>query len=100
MSEYFTYLARCSDNSLYAGYCRDVHAREQKHNSGEGAKYTRSRRPVKIVYCERFLDRSEAMKRESQIKGWTRQEKENLIQHGKINPKNGRMILIFKKALE
>ncbi len=79
---YFTYLARCADNSLYTGYCKNVTVREQKHNSGEGAKYTRQRRPVKIVYFEEFLNRSEAMKRESQIKSWTKKKKENLITSG------------------
>ncbi len=48
--KYYFYLARCADNSLYAGYCADVKSREAKHNSGDGAKYTRQRRPIKIIY--------------------------------------------------
>ncbi len=79
MKKYFTYLARCSDNTLYTGYCTDVSGREAKHNAGEGARYTRSRRPVKIVYWEEFQSRSEAMRRESQIKRWSRVKKELLI---------------------
>jgi putative endonuclease len=76
---YYTYLARCSDNSIYTGYCVDLDARENKHNKGEGAKYTRSRRPIKIIYSEKYTTKSEAMKREIQIKGWTKAQKENLI---------------------
>lgn len=73
------YLARCSDDSLYAGYCRDIAEREKTHNDGTGAKYTRSRRPVQIVYSEEYATRSEAMKREAEIKGMSRGEKEDLI---------------------
>ena len=76
---YYTYLARCSDNSLYTGYCVNLDARENKHNKGEGAKYTRSRRPIKIVYFEKYQTKSEALKREIQIKSWTKTEKENVI---------------------
>ncbi|MCH8049197.1 GIY-YIG nuclease family protein [Patescibacteria group bacterium] len=79
---YYTYIARCSDNSLYTGYCIDISAREKKHNEGEGAKYTRQRTPVKIVYFEEFQNRTEAMKRERQIKGWPRKKKENLLKYG------------------
>ncbi|MBT7007161.1 GIY-YIG nuclease family protein [Candidatus Falkowbacteria bacterium] len=79
---YYTYLARCNDNSLYTGYCVDILKREKKHNKGEGAKYTRQRRPVKIVYFEEYESRSEAMKREIQIKGWIKEKKENLIKYG------------------
>ncbi|PCI25652.1 hypothetical protein COB57_00320 [Candidatus Peregrinibacteria bacterium] len=76
---YFTYLARCSDNSLYTGYCVDINAREDKHNSGEGAKYTRSRRPVKIVYFEGYDTKTEAMRREFEIKKWSKKQKEAFI---------------------
>lgn len=79
---YYTYLARCADNSLYTGYCRNVSEREKAHNSGKGAKYTFSRRPVKIVYFEEFQTRSDAMKREAQIKKWSRLKKENLVDSG------------------
>lgn len=79
---YFFYFARCSDNSLYAGHCKNVENRETKHNKGEGAKYTRNRRPIKIIYFETFKTRSEAAKKESEVKKWTRNKKENLIKHG------------------
>ena len=79
---YFIYLARCSDNTLYTGSCNNVKAREIKHNKGEGAEYTKQRRPIKMIYLERFKTLIEARKREKQIKGWTRIKKENLIKHG------------------
>jgi putative endonuclease len=72
-------MARCNDNSLYTGYCKDVNSREKKHNSGDGAKYTRQRRPVKIIYFEKFEIRTEAMRRERQIKKLSKIEKENLL---------------------
>ena len=77
--KYFTYLARCNDNSLYTGYCSNIKNREEKHNKGEGAKYTKQRRPVKIIYFEKFNSIKEAMTREKQIKKWTRAKKENLV---------------------
>jgi putative endonuclease len=78
MSYYF-YLARCSDNSLYVGSCNDIQKREDTHNSGDGAAYTRARRPVKIIYSEQFNTLVEARKREKQVKGWVRDKKEKLI---------------------
>ncbi len=79
MAVYYFYLARCKDNTLYAGYCANIKDREAKHNKGEGAKYTKARRPIQIVYFEEFSTRSEAMKREAEIKSWSKAEKENLI---------------------
>jgi putative endonuclease len=78
MPHYF-YFARCSDGSLYAGTCINVKERETKHNEGKGAKYTRSRLPVKIVYTEEFETLSEARKREALVKTWSKTEKEQLI---------------------
>ncbi len=76
---FYTYIARCNDNSLYTGYCKDLSSREKKHNLGEGAKYTRQRRPIKIIYFEKFETRVEAMRKERQIKKWSKIKKENLI---------------------
>ncbi len=76
---HFFYLARCDDGSLYAGTCVDLAKREQKHNSGSGAKYTRSRRPVQIVHSEEYESLSEARRRESEVKKWTKQKKESLV---------------------
>lgn len=78
MSFYF-YLARCSDDSLYAGYCKNLTERETAHNNGKGAKYTRAKGPVEMVYSETFKTKSEAMKREYEVKKFNRIQKENLI---------------------
>lgn len=69
----------CSDSTLYTGYSTNINDRIKKHNLGTGSKYTRSRRPVKLVYVELFDTKSEAMKREYFIKQLTRREKLNLI---------------------
>ena len=61
---YYTYIVECADRSLYTGYTTDVKARIRKHNSGKGAKYTRSRLPVKLVYYEEYETKHEAMSRE------------------------------------
>ena len=75
------YLARCNDGSLYAGTCIDLADRERKHNDGTGAKYTRSRRPVAIIYHESFETLSEARQREAEVKKWSKEAKENLVVH-------------------
>lgn len=80
MSEYWVYILRCGDGTLYTGIARDVERRVQAHNAGRGAKYTRSRRPVEPVYRERAEDRSAALRREAAIKAMTRREKLTLIQ--------------------
>lgn len=76
---YYVYLARCADNSLYAGYTHDLKGREFVHNQGKGARYTRSRLPIKIVYSEAFETKSEAMKREYALKRLKKRDKENLL---------------------
>ncbi len=76
---HFFYLARCADESLYAGTCVDLAKREQKHNDGTGAKYTRGRRPVRIVYNEKHESVSEARRREAEVKKWSKERKEELI---------------------
>lgn len=87
MIKYYTYLARCSDNSLYTGSTNDLKTREIKHNQGKGAKYTRARRPVKIIYHETFKTKNQAMKREAEIKSWSKIKKENLVKFGHTSPK-------------
>ena len=76
---HFVYLVRCADGTLYTGYALDPHAREQLHNSGRGARYTACRRPVTLVYSECFSTKSEALKREIEVKRWTRARKEALV---------------------
>ena len=79
MAVYFVYILRCADGTLYTGSTNDVATRELKHNSGRGAKYTASRRPVRVVYSEPHESRSAAQKREAELKGWTRARKQALI---------------------
>lgn len=76
---YYTYLLKCADGTLYCGFTDDLENREKVHNLGKGAKYTRSRLPVKIVYSEKYETKSEALKRECAIKKLTRAKKEELI---------------------
>lgn len=76
---WYVYLLRCRDNNLYTGYTDDVKRREAVHNAGKGAKYTKSRLPVKLVYVEQFEDKSQAMKREFAIKQLTKAKKEQLV---------------------
>jgi putative endonuclease len=76
---HFFYLARCADGSLYCGSCVDLAAREAKHNDGTGAKYTRSRLPVSIIYHEEFTTLGDARRREAQVKTWKKTEKERLV---------------------
>ena len=76
---YYTYILRCSDGSLYCGYTDDLEKRVTAHNSGCGAKYTRSRLPAELVYFEEFETKSGAMSREWHVKRMTRKEKLVLI---------------------
>ena len=78
-SDNYTYILRCSDGSLYTGWTNDLEKRLESHNKGTGSRYTRTRRPVVLVYYEQFATKEEAMSREWHIKQLTRQEKERLI---------------------
>ena len=77
--KYYTYIVRCRDGSLYTGYTNDPDKRIEAHNEGKGAKYTRSRRPVELVYYEEYPTKEEAMSREWHIKRMPRKRKEELI---------------------
>ena len=76
---YYTYVVKCSDGSLYTGYTNDLEKRVSAHNEGKGARYTRSRRPVELVYYEEYPTKEEAMSREWHIKQLTKAEKEKII---------------------
>jgi putative endonuclease len=76
---HFVYLVRCADGTLYTGYARDPVARARVHNTGRGARYTSGRRPVRLVYAEAWDSRGDALKREYEIKRWSRDKKEALI---------------------
>lgn len=82
---FFVYFARCTDDTLYCGYCKDLAEREAAHNAGTGAKYTRARGPVKMVYAETFDTKPEAMKREYVLKQISKTDKENLIKRSPLN---------------
>ncbi len=83
MSDNYTYIVRCSDGSLYTGWTNDLKKRIKAHNDGKGAKYTKTRRPVELVYCEHFATKEEAMSREYHIKQLTRIQKIDLIKNSK-----------------
>lgn len=71
-------MVRCADGTFYTGYARNPYVREQAHNAGRGAKYTSGRRPVTLVHVERYRSKGRALKREIEIKKWSRQKKETL----------------------
>ncbi len=71
-------MIRCSDNSIYTGYTTNVERRIKEHNDGKGAKYTRGRTPVKLLYVEFYDSKSKAMRREYELKRLSKQKKENL----------------------
>lgn len=77
----YTYILKCSDGTLYTGWTNNLDRRLRAHNSGKGAKYTKHRIPVKLVYYEKYADKREAMRREYEIKQLTRKEKELLIEN-------------------
>lgn len=81
----YTYILKCSDNTLYTGWTTDLKKRLKTHNQGKGAKYTRTRLPVTLVYWETFDTKKEAMQREAAIKKLSRPQKERLISANPIS---------------
>lgn len=75
----YTYLLECADQTLYCGWTNDLEKRLNAHNQGTGAKYTKPRRPVTLVYYEEFQTKEEAMRREAAIKKLNRRQKKALI---------------------
>lgn len=76
---YYVYILICKDGSYYTGYAKNVEQRAEQHKKGQGARYTRMRGLKKVVYVEEFNSRSEAMKREREIKSLSHSEKQRLI---------------------
>ena len=76
----YTYILRCQDDTLYTGWTTDLEKRVETHDLGKGAKYTRTRLPVELVYYEAFASKEEAMSREWHIKQLSRKDKLRLIQ--------------------
>jgi len=77
--EWSFYIAHCKDNSFYVGIATDVYKRIKEHNKGLGAIFTKRKRPIKLVYFEKYPDQVSARKREIQVKNWSRIKKEKLI---------------------
>lgn len=80
----YVYILKCKDNSLYTGWTNDLKKRIKAHNNGCGAKYTKGRGPVKLVYFEEFNEKREAQSREYYIKKLTKKQKINLINSKEI----------------
>lgn len=78
--KWYLYILRCGDGTLYTGITTDVQARFAQHQAGKGAKYTRGRGPLEVVYTEEYEDHSAALKRELAVKALSREEKERMIQ--------------------
>jgi len=83
---WYVYILRCGDGTLYTGITDDVPRRLEAHRSGRGAKYTRGRGPLELVYTEQVPDKSAALRRESAIKKLSRAEKEKLVQSAEKPP--------------
>ena len=83
MADAYVYLLRCADGSLYCGWTNDLKRRVRAHNAGTGSKYTRSRRPVTLVWYEKCESKQAAMSREWQLKRLSREEKIQLIERDK-----------------
>lgn len=82
---FYTYIVRCCDGSLYAGWTVDPERRVRQHNAGRGARYTRSHRPVELVYCQAHASRAEAMRYEKTIKNMTHARKLALVEQSGIS---------------
>ena len=86
----YTYILKCKDGSLYTGWTNDLEQRVAAHNTGKGAKYTKARRPVELVYFEEFETKEQAMKREYVIKQMARKDKLELVQRKeKVDDRSG-----------
>jgi putative endonuclease len=81
---FFCYILECADGTLYTGWTTDPVRREKQHNAGTGARYTSTRRPVKMVYIEEQSDKIAALKRERAIKRLPREKKKKLVANGPI----------------
>lgn len=81
--KYYVYMLQCRDGTFYTGFTTDIHRRLEEHSKGFGSRYTRGRRPVKLVYQESFSSLRAALKREYWIKQLTRKDKEVLVLEGK-----------------
>jgi len=81
MGRFYVYILKCQDNSFYTGYTADLGRRLKEHNTGKGAKYTRARKPVQLLYWEDHISIQEAMRREREIKRLSREKKIQLMRN-------------------
>ncbi|MGL4850223.1 MAG: GIY-YIG nuclease family protein [Clostridium sp.] len=81
----YVYILKCKDDTLYTGWTNDLDNRIKMHKEGKGAKYTRGRGPLELMYYEEFLDKKEAMKKEYKIKRMDRSDKIKLIENANLN---------------
>lgn len=88
----YTYIVKCADSTLYTGWTNDLDKRIKAHNNGKGAKYTKTRRPVKLVYYEEHETKNEAMSREYAIKQLKREQKEQLMTGHPLSKKDKKYI--------
>jgi len=79
---WYLYILECKDKSLYTGITNNIERRLEKHTDGSASRYTAKNRPVKLIYSEQYPDKNSALKREAQLKGWTRKKKLKLINKG------------------
>lgn len=86
MKENYTYILECKDGTFYTGWTNNIEKRVKMHNEKKGAKYTKTRTPVTLVYLEISDTKQQAMKREAEIKKMTRKQKEILVQEYKRHP--------------
>ncbi|KRL83780.1 GIY-YIG nuclease family protein [Ligilactobacillus apodemi] len=83
--KYYFYVLRCRDATFYTGFSTDVTKRVKTHNLGKGAKYTRNRRPVELIYYEEFQTKSQALKKEYAFKHLTRKQKEDYLREHRVS---------------
>jgi putative endonuclease len=82
---HFVYILECSDGTYYTGYTNEISQRLRKHEEGKGAKYTRGRGPLKLVFMQSFQTKQEAMRMEFAVKKLSRAEKERIIKEGSVS---------------
>ena len=82
-NKWWVYIIQCKDGSFYTGVTLNIKRRFQEHKEGRGGRYTLLHKPFKIIFSESFNTKQEALKREKQLKGWSRKKKENFIKFGK-----------------
>lgn len=82
-NNHYFYVLHCKDNTLYAGYTNNLEKRVKLHNEGKGAKYTRGRGPVELIFSKAYDNKSAALKAEYEFKQWSREKKEKYIENNK-----------------